>query len=290
MGTKSKILTGVTGALLLAAAAVFFFPGRKPVADVRQPRAPSAKTSRAHENRQLVDRALGSKPGKMEAVRKFGKDLSLDEMKDIFAFLRSNKERVPALKNEMLNALRAQKEPPPGLARLLMDIYRDREQDPVMRDYALQHMTLFYSKAALDDKARMQQVFWQGLGEKDGSIAGTALLSLNFLSQNTPAFDKEKFKHEALSLAKDENAGEMARITALQVCGRNGIYDALPLARKLAKKSPSVPLRISAIAALGDLGGPESRPFLKGLAEGPDERLKPAAQSALKRMKNRLSA
>jgi HEAT repeat protein len=90
-------------------------------------------------------------------------------------------------------------------------------------------------------------------------------------------------------LAKDETASELVRITALQVCAARGLKDALPAALALADAAPTIPVQISAIAALGALGTAEQQSFLQDLAEGPEPRLRPAAQTALKRLQARLA-
>ena len=61
----------------------------------------------------------------------------------------------------------------------------------------------------------------------------------------------------------------------------------MPLARDLAEREGDLSLRISAVAALGRLGGTNDLALLGQLAGGPEPRLQPAATAALKQIKAR---
>ena len=162
-----------------------------------------------------------------------------------------------------------------------------------MRDYALQHMTPAYGQVSDQEKANLRNALWQAVGETDTSIAGTALLALLDISggqspaaagsPSTTGIDRAQLGQTALKLATDDNCGQLARITAVQVCGRMQIEQALPVLEQLAQTAPSIPLRIAATAALGDIGGTEAVQLLQRLAESPEPRQALAAQSALLR-------
>jgi hypothetical protein len=83
---------------------------------------------------------------------------------------------------------------------------------------------------------------------------------------------------------------ELARITALQVCAQLGVKDVLPLALQFAESAKSIPLRVSAIAAVGQLGGAEVTAYLENLAAGNDARLAVPARAALQRRARQLIA
>jgi len=192
------------------------------------------------------------------------------------------------LRNVMLDELVEQPSLPADLAAELVSIYQNQEQDVVMRDYAIQHMDPAYDQASAEEKAALSRALWQATGETDSSIAGTALLALNNLAQNDTEFDRNRIAQTALKLAGDEKCGGLARITAVQLCGQMGVTQAAPLALQLAQNAGSIPLRISAIAALGDLGGRDTETFLQEIAAGSEDRLKPAAETALKKLGKRL--
>jgi len=126
------------------------------------------------------------------------------------------------------------------------------------------------------------------LSETDNSIGGTALLGLVRLSRQIPdRFDQTRIAKATLRMAGDKSAGELSRITALQVCARLQIKEALPLAWQAAQKSEPVTVRISAINALGSLADGKARPFLNDLLAGNELRLRAPAQTALTQIERR---
>jgi hypothetical protein len=231
---------------------------------------------------------------RVAAVHAIKEDLNNEELRAFYGYLlapahdQGDREQENWLRNEMLDKLVTQQKPPAGLIDVLNAIYQDKDQDVVMRDYAIQHMNPAYAQANTEEKTALRQALWQATGETDGSIAGTALLALNDLAQNNAEFEKNKITEVALKLAGDEQCGELARITAVQICGRSDATQAVPLVLQLAQSAGSIPLRISAIAALGDLGDRSVETVLQQIATGNEDRLKPAAESALQRLNKRL--
>ena len=231
---------------------------------------------------------------RVRAVRAICGELTGPEIELFYRYLRTPATNSPEsenehwLRNNMMDKLTGQPTRPAGLPDVLVAIYQDKNQDVVMRDYAIQHMNPAYAQARPDEKAVLRQALWQAVEETDSSIAGTALLALNNLAQNNAEFEKDKIAETALKLAGDEQCGELSRITAVQICGRTGTTQAEPLALQLAQSAGSIPLRITAIAALGDLGDRSVKAFLQQIAAGGEDRLKPAAESALKRLNKRL--
>lgn len=232
---------------------------------------------------------------RVKILRARNANLTGDEIKALYSYLLTpahsydeSRSDENWLRNVMLDRLTQQPELPTGLPAVLMSIYQEPQQDVVMRDYAIQHINPAYDRAGMDDKAALNQALWQAAGETDSSIAGTALLALNDLAQSNPEFDRNQIAQTALKLAGDDNCGELARITAVQLCGQMGVQQASALIQQLARQAGSIPLRISAIAALGNLGDQGVEPFLQEIAAGSEDRLKPAAETALKQLKKRL--
>ena len=86
-----------------------------------------------------------------------------------------------------------------------------------------------------------------------------------------------------LSLATPDY-GEPAKITAFQVCAQLGDAELLPDARKVVISGDSVPLKISAIAYIGLMGGASDVELLKKYLSGTEIRLRVPAKAALKRL------
>jgi hypothetical protein len=200
------------------------------------------------------------------------------------------------IKNELLDELCAQNPPPIGLGDVLTQMYRDQQQNKVIRDYAVQHLVPYYEQINLQpDSARTEQalrdVLWEASDETGDSIGGTALLALQRLSKQYNGFDQGKIATKALQMAADNNASELAHITAFQVCAQLGIADAVPVILQAAQSGQTISVKLSAIGALGQLGGSEQLSFLNSVMAGTEDRLKPATRHALEQItKNQMAS
>lgn len=201
------------------------------------------------------------------------------------------------LKNEVLDELCVLNPPPPGLGDVLEEMYHDQSQNVVLRDYAVQHMVALYEQventsdngaAGPNGLSRIQDTLWEALNETDSSIAGTALLGLERLSQEYTGFDQGKIATTALHVANDNSAGELSHITAYQVCAQLNVQEALPVIEAAAQNSQTLSQQISAIGALGVLGGANDLALLQSLFQGKEERLKLPALTAIRRIEQRL--
>jgi hypothetical protein len=255
----------------------------------RAPELPSAVSDRA---RVLLDANVPAR--RFQALDSLGPKLSENDLRLLYTVLLSKPPETGkagghehVFKNELMNKLRHQQSPPTGLTDVLINVYRDRHQDNVVRDYALQHLAAWHERADSSDRNRIRQTLWSALSETQSSIAGTALLGLSRLAAEDPELKPDQIGKAALKLAASEECGELARVTALQVCSRLGIRQALPVAIQLAETAPSIPLRVSAIAAVADLGGAQARALLERLAAESSEPMKHAALSALTRLSDR---
>ena len=165
-----------------------------------------------------------------------------------------------ALKNDVLNALRAQSQPPPDLARLLIGLYRSGAQPAVMRDYALQHMAPWYSRADAGERADLTATLEAASRDFSQSRAGTALLALVRIQRENPTACVNPVNNQVFALLHDDGANLCPRITAAQLCGLLRIVSAAPDLAELAmdRRQPPI-LRLAAAASLRSLapaGGP----------------------------------
>jgi hypothetical protein len=197
-----------------------------------------------------------------------------------------------ALKNRLLDVLSAMNPPVAEFSDVLIQIYHDQGQDEVIRDYAVQHLAAYYEEAGAQidgsEQAAVQQALWSAVGETQSSVGGTALLALKNLSQQFPAqFDQNRIAAAAVQMADNNSAGELSHVTAYQVCAQLNVREALPVIVAAAQSSPTLPQQISAIGALGLLGGPEQTSLLNWVLAGNEDRLKPAARHALEQINAR---
>ena len=268
------------------------FSGRKGDAD-------GAKASTAPKSvDQAVSLVLGHEgdggyESRWNAISKLSKTLSLEQREILYDFLLSKEkpenlsaENFYEIKNDLLNQLREQASPPPELTGVLTAMYQDKDQDPVIRDYAIQHLSCWYS--VVGDKKAISQNLWQAAGERGESLSGTALLGLQKLSASSPEIDSKQVAAAALSLAQDTKVNPLTRITAVQVCGQMGLKQVSSLARNLADTSDSLPLRLSALATLGDLGGNENLRYLEKRLTSASNLELTAVSSAIQRARKRM--
>ena len=243
---------------------------------------------------------IGSVPAgigdRLKAARRLGNSLGCDEITALYAFLKSpsgprenNPDGLHALKNEILNALREQTVPPAGLTGMLAGIYHDPAQDSVTRDYAIQHLCAWYAQGAGDAPDAKQRIrtLLKEATQEDASIAGTAMLGLHRLSSTDATFNQPEINALAVRLACSERTEPATRIATFQVCGERSLCEALPAAESVAQASACLPLRVSAIAALGYLGGPEQARLLRRLEAGQEEPISNAIRGALRRLERK---
>jgi hypothetical protein len=236
---------------------------------------------------------------RLEAVKQLGAKLTSEEIKALYDYLLMPNSATAAghrseelLRNNLMNRLAEQETLPADFAKVLIRIYNDRRQDAVIRDYAVQHLSAAYARLNDQEQTNAMEAFWQATKERDSSIAGTALLALTQItSESAPAAASpthlasvNKLAQTVVAVAENDNSGELARITAVSLCGRLHLVEALPITNSLVDSAESIPLRIAAIAALGDFGSPAAKAALERLSVNSDPRLKMAAGSALRRL------
>ena len=229
---------------------------------------------------------------RMHAVNAFSSRLSDADWDSLRKFLLKtdtldNDSIGQVLKNNLMTALCVINPPPSGLGDLFVQIYRDHKQDEVIRDYAVQHLGQYYEQMSGRENSdillqSVQSVLWDAVNEPVGSVGGTALLTLKRLSDEFPGgFDRERIRDTAMRMAGNPIAGELAHITAFQICAQMSASAALPLLLEASANGQTMTERISATGSLGLLGGPDQIPYLNRIIQGPEDRLRLAAQHAL---------
>ena len=228
-------------------------------------------------------------PERIKAVHELNSQLSQKDIGLLCAFVEatgdaneSNLVGFHVLKNDILNVLRNQDLPPTDLIGLLLKMYRNHLQDPVIRDYAIQHLTSWFNSVGGDSNVleQVQTALREAVMER-GSIAGTALLGWHRLSKNYGSFSSREINEWAVSLAISSETHHATRITAVQVCSERNLKEALPEIRALAHQRGDIPLRLSAIAALGRLGTADEIETLRRLGAETGEPVQAAVKAAL---------
>ena len=313
---KPKLLVGIiAAAVLIAGVGLWLRPGAHSPGGMTAPGSPSGPLSATplgndgrpygtnqparanaharHRPSRTLRICAGSTPRRAGALALVSTNLTEPDGQTLRGLLlRSDPEDAEqggqVFKNQLLDALCALNPPPPWLGETLVQMYRDRSQNEVIRDYAVQHLAAYYEQMELTQpdasqtRQPAQAVLWEALSETDSSIAGTALLALNRLSAGRAEFDRTRLGAEALRLAQEGGAGDLSRATAFQVCAQLGIDEALPVLERAARQARSMPLRISAVGALGVLGSAQAKPILSELQTSGETELKLPVTQALK--------
>ena len=258
-------------------------------ASVTPVEAPKAEVS------QLINVIVGQDEGtahryvaRSEAIWKLGKELPEEAVEALLVYLRSTEdvlreERVDALKNDILNVLRAQKRISPKLAETLIVMFDSQAYGVAMLDYCIQHLgALQEATATVEERNRIYDCLWRAALVPGASYAGTALIALT----HTPDEDDDRlhFLNERVTaLIYAEDTHPAARVTAVQIAAERGYAEVLPVLRRMAvDQSAAVPLRIVAIGALGTFREVEDGVLLARLrGEDPNPRLRPAIERAI---------
>lgn len=236
------------------------------------------------EVERIVNPGRNSTGERLRLVHSLPGDLSEIDRRAIAEYLKHgpNSDIEYVIKNDLMNKLRNQNTLPPELGELLIGLCTDRTQDVTVRAYALQHLRPQYEKTA--DPA-IRDVYFALLDETENGMAGGALLALRHLAQEFPKeFDAGEIARRAAEIAADADTANLTRISALQVASRLGAKELEPVALELAKEETApLPLRLSAIAALGELNAAGNLPLLQTLSgtKGPVGK---AALAAMKKI------
>jgi len=249
---------------------------------------------------------------RMDAMKQLTRNLSTNDVTALRLFLnfRFNEQDKDAalrllefegVKNDALTVLLAQDKLPAGLGNQLAGMYRDGDHSEVWRAYCIQYIPEYYQQRwpaekgpepekgqeADPERLDMEKTCWEALEDQDSTIKGTALLALECLSGKYDHIDRGKVEEAAVSMAVDDACEEPARITSMRICGTAGRKEALPAARVIAQTGETVPLRMAAIATMGDLGGEEELELLESLAASTDKRVQNIAKTTLARLKRK---
>jgi HEAT repeats len=134
------------------------------------------------------------------------------------------------------------------------------------------------------ERNELQQLFWSILDKKQAGFGGTALLGLYHLAACDPSVDPARLSEEAVELLRAPDASPLVQISAFQVCGLLGERRALTQAIEAAQNGQNIALRVSAIAAVGALGGRDGLVVLRSLLREANPSVRTAVRTAIKRL------
>lgn len=226
-----------------------------------------------------------------KAVWKLGEELPEEAVTALLGYLRLTEdvlreERVDALKNDIINVLRTQRQVSPELSETLIAMFDSKAYGVAMLDYCIQHLgALQEASQDAEERARIYACLQRAALVPGASYAGTALIAL----VHTPGEDDEQrhFVNERVaSLLYERDTHEAARITATQIAAECDYTELLPLIRSIVRdESLSATQRVAAIGALGLFRQREDVALLEDvLSKKENVRLRPAVEAAIKRI------
>lgn len=185
-------------------------------------------------------------------------------------------EESAALRNEIANRLRVQRPPVADLDRAFMDMAVDPRQDPVWRDYCIQHLGTMLRTM---DPAVARDCFRNFVSSGSNVAAGTALLAM---SREPEIFPVSEVADKAASFLSDGSAPEAVRVTALQILAVADFDRALPFAREALSSSSPQHVRLSALAVLARSPDAKDREILRRFSRSSNALLGKAAREVLR--------
>ena len=226
---------------------------------------------------------------KIKSVDLVSDNLSEIEQQTVIDFIKDSPNGTGeyVVKNNLMNRLVDQNKPMSGLNDAFIAIASDKNQDIVVRAYALQHLRPLYER---NRDVAIKDFFYQALQEEDTEVAGGAMLALNYLMNHNEYgadFERESVIQQAKKIALNDTSNNNNRITAIQVASVGKDPELVDGLRKIISDKNSHPaLRISAIAGLGAIGDESDIAALKVIAQSKNfEKL--AALAAINKISNR---
>ena len=233
------------------------------------------------------DKSYGSR---IYDVSRLSRNLSDRELTALLYFMhkKAGDDVLPplefnAVKNDVATAIMNQERNCGEFAPHLIAMYYDKSFDDVWRDYCVQFLGQCYGKIEIPQQREIVRNLFSDALKDRGGIPGAALIAMSGLADN-PEFGRGKIAEEAYALFIAGKTDDMIKATAMQVCAKLKKREILPLARELIRTSKNVPLKMSAVAAVGAMGDNSDLDTLRSLAKNSDVRMRTASKAALKKM------
>ena len=165
-------------------------------------------------------------------------------------------------KNQLMDALLNQPEIPADYGETMVSLCRDKSQDLLTRDFAVQHIGLYAQalsrRGAYNPKSAeamsLRDALFDAAGETRTVVAAAAFRALSDMSAFDAQIDTRRLDSTLAACAGDAVAAPAARSMAVQLCGERRVNSARPaLERILASPDSPEILRRSASRALARL-------------------------------------
>ena len=196
------------------------------------------------------------------------------ESKERMSFLRTEEKDIPEIslaelasdKNQVMDELLNQPQIPSDYAETMIKLYRDRSQDVLTRDFAVQHIGLYAQAlnrrgeyvAASAKSQKLRSALFDAAGETRTIVAAAAFRALSDMSAFDSRIDAGRLDSLLARCAADLSAAPAARAMAVQLCGERRVKESRAvLVKIISNKSNSEILRRSAKRAILSIDGKE---------------------------------
>ncbi len=205
---------------------------------------------------------------KISAIRSLGNELGTEELVMLLDLLKLpyrmglgvTEMQWDSLKNEVLNKLINQRRTPGVIFSELTSMWSNRSLSKASREYAIQFHILFVERSIKDSAFLADNLNALTKALKDPDLQGTAILGLGILVEEYPELQEEINVSGIARNLSLKHESPYVRSSAIQTLVRLGVSDQSTVAsiEEIAINSDDTIERMSAIAALGDLGGFEA--------------------------------
>ncbi len=246
---------------------------------------------------QYVEKTVDEKSTyrqKYAAAQKIPKFLAFKDKEKLYIFLRKKLPKrfsaleFNAVKNEVALSLMKDQENHKTLALELISMFADKSYDATWRDYCIQFLGHLLTSVEDDDvKTKIVKTLKQSLKERGNGIPATAMV---FFEKNIGKYEitKKFVTQSALELTTNEKVSNSTKMMTLQIAARNSDQRTKIVAHQVLEETNYVPLKMSAIAALGFVGDIKDYKFLEQFTKSMDFRLKRPAEVAREKILKRI--
>ena len=169
-------------------------------------------------------------------------------------------------KNQVMDALLNQPQIPSDYGAVMIDLYLDKSQDVLTRDFAVQHIGLYaqalarrgeYDADAAESR-KLRAALFDAAGETRTIVAAAAFRALADMAVFDPRVGANRLDSLLATCAADASSDPASRSMAVQLCGERRIRSSRSALKAIStdKTSPVV-LRLSARRALALINGKE---------------------------------
>ncbi len=167
-------------------------------------------------------------------------------------------------KNQVMDELLNQPQIPSDYAETMIKLYRDRKQDVLTRDFAVQHIGLYAQAlnrrgeyvAASAKSQKLRSALFDAAGETRTIVAAAAFRALSDMSAFDSRIDAGRLDSLLARCAADLSVAPAARAMAVQLCGERRVNESRAvLVKIISNKSNSEILRRSAKRAILSIDG-----------------------------------